>query len=103
MFLLPTKLRLSDYSTMRWTAASISSIQRGRMVKAKRSSVALCTIAVKNIVLASKVLSRRGQKMQSDEMRALTVASVEESFRLLQTDSIDLMMIHCGATEMLPR
>ena len=54
-------------------------------------------------VLASKVLSRRGQKMQSDEMRALTVASVEESFRLLQTDSIDLMMIHCGATEILPR
>ena len=53
-------------------------------------------------VLASKVLSRRGQKLQSDEMRALTVASVEESFRLLQTDSIDLMMIHCGATEILP-
>ena len=56
----------------------------------------------REFVLASKVLSRHGQNLDVHQMRELTVASVNESLRLLQTDCIDLMMIHCAATEILP-
>jgi 1-deoxyxylulose-5-phosphate synthase len=56
----------------------------------------------KEYVLASKVLSRHGQKLSEDQTRDLTAASVRESLRLLQTDAVDLMMIHCGAGEVLP-
>ena len=56
----------------------------------------------REFVLASKVLSRYGQNLDVDQMCELTVASVNESLRLLQTDCVDLMMIHCAATEVLP-
>jgi aryl-alcohol dehydrogenase-like predicted oxidoreductase len=56
----------------------------------------------REFILASKVLSRGGQDLTPEQMRDLTIASVHESLRLLQTDSIDLMMVHCGATEILP-
>jgi aryl-alcohol dehydrogenase-like predicted oxidoreductase len=56
----------------------------------------------REFVLASKVLSRHGQNLDVHQMRELTVASVNESLRFLQTDCIDLMMIHCAATEILP-
>ena len=52
--------------------------------------------------LASKVVSPHGQNLGSTETRELTTASVQESLRLLQTDYIDLMMIHCRAGEIVP-
>ena len=52
--------------------------------------------------LASKVVSPHGQNLSAAQVRDLTIASVEESLRLLQTDVIDLMMIHCRATEIVP-
>ena len=52
--------------------------------------------------LASKVISPHGQNLGSTETRELTTASVQESLRLLQTDYIDLMMIHCRAGEIVP-
>jgi aryl-alcohol dehydrogenase-like predicted oxidoreductase len=56
----------------------------------------------REFILASKVLSRGGQDLTPEQMRELTTASIHESLRLLQTDSIDLMMVHCGATEVIP-
>src|SRR6476660_4234418 len=56
----------------------------------------------REFILASKVLSNRGQDLTPEQMREATISSVHESLRLLQTDSIDLMMVHCGATEILP-
>jgi aryl-alcohol dehydrogenase-like predicted oxidoreductase len=56
----------------------------------------------KEYILASKVLSRHGQNLDGEQTRNLTVASVRESLQLLQTDVIDVMMIHCGSTEVLP-
>jgi aryl-alcohol dehydrogenase-like predicted oxidoreductase len=56
----------------------------------------------KEYILASKVLSRHGQNLSEDQTRDLTAISVRESLRLLRTDVIDLMMIHCGASEILP-
>lgn len=52
--------------------------------------------------LTSKVVSPHGQSSEVAQVRDLTTASVQESLRLLQTDYIDLMMIHCRATEILP-
>jgi aryl-alcohol dehydrogenase-like predicted oxidoreductase len=52
--------------------------------------------------LTSKVVSPHGQNFGAAQVRDMTTASVEESLRLLQTDSIDLMMIHCRATEIVP-
>ncbi len=52
--------------------------------------------------LTSKVISPHGQNLGAQQVRDLTTASVEESLRLLQTDYIDLMMIHCRATEIVP-
>lgn len=53
-------------------------------------------------ILASKVLSPHGEDLPAAEVRDLTADSVSESLRLLQTDQIDLMMVHCRATEVLP-
>jgi 1-deoxyxylulose-5-phosphate synthase len=52
--------------------------------------------------LTSKVVSPHGQNLDAAQVRTLTIGSVEESLRLLQTDVIDLMMIHCRATEIVP-
>jgi aryl-alcohol dehydrogenase-like predicted oxidoreductase len=52
--------------------------------------------------LTSKVVSPHGQNSGVAQVRDLTTASVQESLRLLQTDYIDLMMIHCRAAEILP-
>src|SRR4051812_32978748 len=52
--------------------------------------------------LASKVISPHGQNLGTRETRDQTTASVRESLRLLQTDYIDLLMIHCRAGEIVP-
>jgi aryl-alcohol dehydrogenase-like predicted oxidoreductase len=56
----------------------------------------------REFVLTSKVLSLHGQDLPTAEVQNRTTDSVRESLRLLQTDHIDLMMIHCRATEVLP-
>jgi 1-deoxyxylulose-5-phosphate synthase len=53
-------------------------------------------------ILASKVLSPHGQDLPAVSVRENTAASVTESLRLLKTDHIDLLMIHCRAAEVLP-
>lgn len=52
--------------------------------------------------LASKVISPYGQNLRAAEIRERAAASIQESLRLLQTDYIDLMMIHCRALEVVP-
>jgi 1-deoxyxylulose-5-phosphate synthase len=64
----------------------------GRALRSRRSE----------FVLASKVVSPHGQDLPPAEVRSLTSASVRESLRLLQTDHIDLLMIHCRADEIVP-
>jgi 1-deoxyxylulose-5-phosphate synthase len=56
----------------------------------------------REFILATKVLSPYGQDLPAANVRDLTAASVTESLRLLQTDHIDLLMIHCRATEIVP-
>ena len=51
--------------------------------------------------LTSKVISPHGQNLGAAQVRDMTIASVEES-RRCPTDFIDLMMIHCRATEIVP-
>jgi aryl-alcohol dehydrogenase-like predicted oxidoreductase len=52
--------------------------------------------------LTSKVMSPHGENLGGTEIRQLTTDSVHESLRLLRTDYIDLMMIHCRADEIVP-
>ena len=80
MFQLSTKLRLSDCSTMRWTAESISSIQRGRIGESEDDHGRALHNRRQEYVLASKVLSGCGQKLQSDEMRALKLLPLRKVF-----------------------
>lgn len=56
----------------------------------------------KDFYLASKVISRHGEVVTDQQIRDHTVASVHESLRQLETDCIDLMMVHCRAAEIVP-
>jgi aryl-alcohol dehydrogenase-like predicted oxidoreductase len=53
----------------------------------------------REFVLASKVLSHHGEDLPETQLRDLIAGSVTESLRLLQTDYIDVMMIHSRAAE----
>lgn len=57
----------------------------------------------KEFFLCSKVLSYQDENLSSSELRARVTASVQESLRALQTDVIDMMMIHSAPTEVIDR
>jgi aryl-alcohol dehydrogenase-like predicted oxidoreductase len=61
----------------------------GRTLKARRREFILC----------SKVSSFHGQSPATGELRSKIMASIHESLRLLQTDVIDLMQLHCAVAE----
>lgn len=63
----------------------------GRALKGRRSEFALC----------SKVLSYHDQKLDLNTLRAKVTNSVHESLRALETDAIDIMMIHSAPTEVI--
>jgi aryl-alcohol dehydrogenase-like predicted oxidoreductase len=63
----------------------------GRVLRERRSE----------FVLVSKVLSYHDQKLSSAELREKITSSVHESLRLLQTDFIDVMMIHSAPVEVI--
>lgn len=54
-------------------------------------------------VLVSKVLSSHDQELGSAAMREKITTSTHESLRLLQTDSIDVMMIHSAPVKVIER
>jgi aryl-alcohol dehydrogenase-like predicted oxidoreductase len=55
----------------------------------------------KEFFLVSKVLSYHDQKLDGDGLRERITSSVQQSLSLLQTDCIDLMMIHSAPTEVI--
>jgi aryl-alcohol dehydrogenase-like predicted oxidoreductase len=54
-------------------------------------------------VLASKVLSYQDQCLSSEALRERITSSAQQSLRLLQTDFIDLMMIHSAPVDVIER
>ena len=63
----------------------------GRTLQARRREFVLC----------SKVSSYYGRNLAPDILRDTVTASIHESLRLLKTDVIDIMMIHCGYEEVV--
>src|SRR5712691_582512 len=57
----------------------------------------------REFVLVSKVLSYHDQGLGSTALREKITSSAHESLRLLQTDSIDVMMIHSAPVEAIER
>ncbi|HWC00253.1 MAG TPA: aldo/keto reductase, partial [Bryobacteraceae bacterium] len=65
----------------------------GRTLRSRRQEFFLC----------SKVLSFQNEELSPAELRNRVIASVHESLRALQTDVIDMMMIHSAPTEVIVR
>jgi len=63
----------------------------GRALKSRRREFVLC----------SKVLSYQGENLGASELRERVTGSVHASLRALQTDAIDIMMIHSAPTEVI--
>jgi len=61
----------------------------GRTLNGRRREFVLCT----------KVASFHGQNLQPKALREKVTASIQESLRLLQTDAIDVLMIHSAPVE----